>query len=342
MTDIITIRNEADAIALIDQHVLGELPEGTEVLFQGWPNLVIKLEGEKFDQSLTPSVMKGFIELQKAINRSYAVARYDDPQRRLTEEEKDALEITVKVEQGSSLVEVNLQEPILRILQDLVIRMDPNSALIAAVVTATLFVGKSVIGKYLDNQRQEKADSARNERDRVVLESMQIMSAEESRRAQVIAGLVEQNHQLINVSRIAHDARTELVKSLSGADQVDIGGIVIDGDMASTLTRNAREMSSEIRIDGTYRILRVDASDPDVFKVKVANMETGREIEAVVQDDSVNSDNKRALQQAEWARRPVRLEINAKLLRDRIHKAVILRVSPVVQESAATEEEVSA
>lgn len=337
MTDI-AIRNETDAIALIEQHVRGALPEDARVVFDGWPSLVIKLEGEKFDQSLTPSVMKGFIELQKAINRSYAAARYDDPQRRLTDEEKDALEITVKVEQGSSLVEINLQEPILRILQDLVVRMDPNSALIAAVVTATLFVGKSIIGKYLENQRQDKADRARNERDRVVLENMQIMSAEETRRAQVIAGLVEQNHQLINVSRIAHDARTELVKSMSSADQVDIGGIVIDGDMASTLTRNAREMSSEIRIDGTYKILRVDASDPDVFKVKVANMESGREIEAAVQDDSVNSDNKRALQQAEWARRPVRLEINAKLLRDRIHKAVILRVSSVQQDPPSTSE----
>lgn len=329
MTEVIPIRSEADAIALIEQHIDGTLPEGAQISFDGWPNLVIKLEGDKFDQSLTPSVMKGFVELQRAIHRSYAATRYDDPSRRLSDEEKQALEFTVKVEQGSSIVEVNLQEPVLRILQDLVGKMDPNSALIAAVTLATLFVGKSLLGKYLDNQRQDKAERARNERDRVMLENMQIMSAEETRRAQVIAGLVESNHQLINVSRIAHDARTELVRSMSSADQVEISGIVMDGDMAATLTRNAREMSSEIRIDGLYKILRVDASDPSVFKVKVAHMETRREIEAIVQDDSMNSDNKRALQQAEWARRPVRLEINAKLLRDRVHKAVILRVSPV-------------
>lgn len=328
----IAITSEADAVALLERYVAGTLPADASISFHGWPNLIIRLEGEKFDQSMTTSVMKGFVELQRAINRSYATTRYDDPNKRLTDEEKEALEITVKVERGSAIMEVNLQEPILKILADMVTRMDPNSALIAAVVMATLFAGKSVIGKYLDNQRLEKADAAKNERDRAVFTSMQIMSAEETRRAQVIAGLVETNHQLVNVSRIADDARTELVKSMAGADLVDIGGIAIDGDMASSLTRNAREMSSEIRIDGIYKILRVDASNPTAFKVRVAHRDTGREIDALVQDDDLNSSNKQALQQAEWARRYVRLEINAKVLREQVHKAVILRVSALAAE----------
>lgn len=329
MSENFPIRTEADAIALIERYVLGQLPADSSITLDGWPSLRVRLEGDKFEQSMTTSVMKGFIDLQTAINRSYATAKYDDPNKRLTDEEKAGLEISVKVGPGSAIMEVNLQEPILKILADMVTRMDPNSALIAAVVVAALFVSKSVIGQYLENQRSEKSDAARTERERAVYEGVQLLSAEETRRAEVIARLVETNHQLVNVSHIASDARAEMVRRMAGADVVDIAGIVIDGDMAAALTRNAREMSSEIRIDGIYKILRVDASSPELFKVRVEGRDDGRVLDALVQDDEMNSSNKQALQQAEWARRYVRLEINAKMLHEQVHKAVILRVSAV-------------
>lgn len=72
----------------------------------------------------------------------------------------------------------------------MVTSMDPINALIALVVVTTLFVSRSLIGRHLDNQRLERADTARNEREQAIHEGVRLMMAEETRRTEVIAGLI--------------------------------------------------------------------------------------------------------------------------------------------------------
>ncbi|HET9646182.1 MAG TPA: hypothetical protein VFP68_23150 [Burkholderiaceae bacterium] len=85
-----------------------------------------------------------------------------------------------------------------------------------------------------------------------------------------------------------------------------------------TLVQNARRESEEIRLDGVYRPLKLDWSDPSRFRVKVWNVESNLELDAVVQDDTLTGEYKAILQRAEWSRAPVRLQINAKRLGDDI------------------------
>ncbi|STQ68424.1 MULTISPECIES: hypothetical protein [Hafnia] len=86
----VVINSEDEAFAFIEQYVSGySLPEN--VSFGEWPNLKFKLTGKKFNKSLTPSVMKGFIEMQAQINKSYALVKYGVPDpRKLSKEEKEA------------------------------------------------------------------------------------------------------------------------------------------------------------------------------------------------------------------------------------------------------------
>jgi hypothetical protein len=106
----ISIRSEQDAYNLLQQILNESISlEGSELRLEGWPKLHIYLTGEKFHQTLTPSVMKGFIDLQHGIYKSYALAVHHTADTRiLTKEESDDLEIEVKVEEGSSDVEVDL------------------------------------------------------------------------------------------------------------------------------------------------------------------------------------------------------------------------------------------
>ena len=84
-----------------------------------------------------------------------------------------------------------------------------------------------------------------------------------------------------------------------------------------------------IRLDGEFRILQVDSSDPTQFKVKVQNQKNGEELEAIVQDDSLDQHNRTILQTAEWLRQPVSLKINARQLRGKYKDATILEVARV-------------
>lgn len=325
-SDALVLRSEADAFKLIEQYLSGNMPNSSELQLDGWPTITIRMQGEGFDSTITPSVMKGFISLQGALYRSFAAARYNDPGKRLTAAEREALEIRVKVEKGSSEYEINLQEIILTLIKEVGGRMNPDHALITVVAIALLLVGRSVISSYLEHRRDIREKEVKSEVEREQLRNFRVMSEQETERMRIMSRLIATDHRIDNISRIAHDAQTDLVKSVSSADTAELDGIRLTGELAQIITQNARQRSTEVRLDGIYRITRLDWSDPVAFKVRVWNTETGAEVDATVQDVSLNTNNKKALQDAEWARLPVRLKINAKMLRDSIREAKIIDV----------------
>ena len=73
----------------------------------------------------------------------------------------------------------------------------------------------------------------------------------------------------------------------------------------------------------------MDSTDPTSFRVTVENVETKTQIDATVQDSSLTPENKGILQDAEWSRKPVKLEINAKELRGEIRNAIVIKVKKV-------------
>ena len=98
----IIIQNEEDAYQILQRAHNGELGPYSEIIFDGWPTLNIYLKGNKFHQSLTPTIMRGLLEFQKGIYQSFASAKYNHPTKRLSEAEKKDLEIRVNVSKGSS------------------------------------------------------------------------------------------------------------------------------------------------------------------------------------------------------------------------------------------------
>lgn len=109
---VITIKNEIDVYNLIQKLEDGAFSDHLpEISFSGWPVLTIKLTGEEFDQSMTTGVMKGFMELQSSIYKSYATLKYGEPNaQKLNKDERKMLEISVKVEKGSSDLSVDYQQ----------------------------------------------------------------------------------------------------------------------------------------------------------------------------------------------------------------------------------------
>lgn len=329
----IVIRSEDDAYRYLDAAVQGELGRLaghlTAVRFEGWPTLRIHVTGPKFDQSITPSMMHGFVELQRNLYRSYAIARYNSPSiRSLTKEERKALEIEIRVEGGSSDFEVDLTELLGKMIELVGGRMDSMHLLILLLGIATLFGGHSAFRIYLQTRKEIREREIANEDRRAHLDALRFAGEQETRRAAIISALVERNPQMDNLERAAHDAKTALVKSVGRADANDaeIQGVDLDGETAAELARNARSRSEEVRLDGDYRIFKVDSSRPGAFKVLIKSVISTLKVEATVQDAALNDEAKRILQEAEWGRLAVRLKVNARQIRDDIKDAVIIDV----------------
>lgn len=324
------IESEQQAFDLIQKYLQGSnLPE--DVIFSGWPNLTIRLTGEKFNKSLTPSVMKGFVEMQSQINKSYALAKYGLPDvRKLTKEELDALEIEVTVEQGSSLVEINIDGFLTKLTQELAGKMTGTEIVITVLGAAVIWGGVTAFKRFLEYRKDTRMAEIAKDGDKESLRTMQSMSQEETKRLRVISEMIAQKPLLDNMDRMSYDAKTQMVKSFVRSDTAEIDGVTIDSETAKELVTNARRRSVEMRIDGVYRIEEVNNTDPECFKVKVRRIDSDQRLTCVVQDVFLDeSGNKEALQKAEWERKPVHLSINAKHVDGDIKSAVILFVKDV-------------
>lgn len=74
-----------------------------DIKFEGWPILLINVKGDKFHSSLTSSMISGMALMNDAFQRAYAMAKYGTPKLNLlTNEDKQALDVIFKIEEGST------------------------------------------------------------------------------------------------------------------------------------------------------------------------------------------------------------------------------------------------
>lgn len=332
----IVIQNEEQAYAILHKALNNKIEEYGTIRFEGWPTFNLYLKGEKFDRSITPTVMRGLCEFQKGLYRSYAAAKFDNPTKRLTDEEKDAFEIKVKVQGGSSTCDIEFQKIAIKLIEELGPRMNPTHVLITVVLIAVLFFGTSAYKSYLNARKETRMKEITDETQKEVLATLRFTSEQETKRNALIGQLVKNDHRLENIERLAHDTHTEIVKSLSAATESKLDGIHLTPDVTDILTQSARRKSNEVRLDGNYRLLKLDWSDSTKFKVKVINTRTGLQIDAVVQDDSLTGKYKEALKAAEWSRTPVALKINAKLFGEDDYRDAIIVSAELLPEKLHT------
>ncbi|GHB24368.1 hypothetical protein [Salinicola rhizosphaerae] len=331
----IVIRSEQDAYDTLQLATAGGLPDNVEIRFDGWPQLEIVVKGDRYQGTISPSIMKGFIEFQSAIYRTYALARYNSVNvNKLTREERDALELFIEVEKGSSKYKLDVQAIMETFAERVADKVTPRSLVVIALIVATSYFGTSFAKSYLEERRLTRVAELKSEERIAELEAQSYADELDVRRMQILADATRDEPRAANIREYAGDAQQSIVRSVRSTDETSIGGVVIDGEVAQELTKNARRESKEIRLDGLYRVQVVDASQIDVFKIKVRNETNGDEFQAIVQDDTLQSRYKAAIREAEWEKRPVNLSINAKVIGDDIRSAVVIgaQAAPVPEQ----------
>lgn len=309
-----TIRNEEDIYQILQNYLDNQnYFHSVDVQVQSLPKLELRLTGEEFHSSITPTVMKAFIELQNGLNRAYSVARYGEANASLlTREEKGELEFVVKVEEGSSLFSIDASDTFIQLLERGIRQMNSTQITIALLAISVMYFGTSAFKSYLAHRREQRALEAKESQDLALIEQLKFASAQETERAGIIARLAAREPVVRQIKAIADESKTEVVKKLGQAETICIGqDVEFSGDQAEELVKNVRRSSIEARLDGIYRIMAVDSSHPDEFKVTVQATDSGIRFTAVVQEDSVEQKYQRILQKNEWRKTPLFLQINA-------------------------------
>lgn len=324
------VSSEAEAFRLIEQSLNRELGHKPyKVVFDNWPLLTIKLEGDGYDSTITSDMASALVELQHAINRSYARLVHDSSNgRSLTVVERDALKFKAKVEKGSSLIEVNLGEWMEKLSTALVNKMSPEQMVMTVLGVAA--VGGTVLAykAYLRHKSEDKkVDAAMQERI--------AMTQEETKRQGILARVLTANPVLNYVQEDFDVARTEVLKGVGDATSLTVTGVPLDNGTAVAVARSKRAESKQMQLNGNYEIVQVNWQLEDEVRIKVVAKDSGRAFVATLVDQSIEQEQVALLKEAEWSRSPIYLSINATELRGEITTASIVGVTPQPADDAA-------
>lgn len=321
---IFTIASEDEAWDLIEKALSNKIPDGAvEINYKGWPVLSIRLTGKKFDATLTAKTMEGIIELQRNINRNYAFLKYGRSTTHiLTDEEKERLAFTVKVEKGSSIANINLGEILTKGLEKAVGNMTPQDIIITLLGVALIYQS-AAIWKHFITKRSEEKISAKDADTKI------IMSQEETRRMEVFSQALNRRNELEVINSDVDETRNLILRKSRHAEEVEIAGVRLTQEEVINLVRSARTTAREFRLDGYFGVEIIDNTPIDYYKVNLIG-EDGLRFSAKLDNRFSSSKKEReTLDHVILDKKRVYLTINAREIRGEIREAIIITVGEI-------------
>lgn len=305
-----TIASDEDAFALLARLVEGQpLGPDYEIRFDGWPRFVITVKGTDFDGTIPTRIMPTLLELQAQVHRLYCRTAYGDGNlRRLSKQDKEALELVVRVERGSSFFETLLGDPLYKTLQAAVGKMSPEQTTIVVIVFAVLiasgwgwklWLNKRSAEAQLDQQL--KLSKLENDRLALILRAGQQVPVA----AELAEGIDPLRRSL--VANLKPDDRLEV--PTAGPQDPESPPVVVLGADAQQLTRTPRQPSIERMVDDSFRLLSADFSKAGTVRVELRRISDDYEFRADVPAGVLDNNQERALRDKSWERVPLRLSV---------------------------------
>lgn len=303
----------------------GEVPERMTLRFEGWPTFEMNVKGRDWDSTVPTRIMAPLLEIQKDIHRKYVELAYGSANlRKLREEDRDQLEIVVKVEKGSSEFKAPL-DPQLNTLAEKAIEKMTSRDLLIAILGIALVYGGVEINKAWVAARQTAVQA----------ETTVALSQQETERLRIFDAATRQNPLLGSARQDFEESQNRLLKALKPGDKTILPGVEISSSEAQEITHRERARAESVTITGAFRVLANDATKGNDFRIKVSRVSDGMTFQVVVPFE-LDTDMKNLIQKAEWSKGAlaVNLDITANMLRGSITDAVVFHAAEAGPESA--------
>lgn len=316
--ETIIIDNDEKALEVLADGISGKLDDDVVVEFRDWPVLHIKLEGKDFRGTIPTRIMYPILDLQKEVNKVYCRAKYGtDNTLRLTDYERERLELIVKVNEGSSEYFADLVRSFSEIVKDA--NMTGKEVAIIVISVGILYTSNTAWSNWLAHQ--EKL----HQMDQTVQLSKQAV-----RQQELIAEAINNNTELLSVAEGANNVKNEFARRLKPSDKINIGGQqIVDGDHAGKVVRSVPVEPEDIRIDDIFVITEVafpqELGQPYKLSVKRVTDKMPLTIEA--SHAAINDEQIETIKTAGFGIKRVFLSINAKKKNEKIYNAKLVRIS---------------
>ena len=288
------------------------IPPIGEMKFEGWPKLTFNVKGRDWDSSVPARIMGPLLEYHRDLQRAYANVRYGAPaSQRLRDDERDQLELVVKVGQGSSDFVAELAKQFAIFAAEAGKKMSSTQLVVLVLGLALTFTAPELYKQYVA-KRQAETDAVKTVQ----------LSQEETKRAEILADAFKAASELMTAKNDRLETENRILKAMRPADRISNGGIELTGEQARQITKPERALAQAVTISGFYRILRVDTDRGAGFRIKVEEFTSAETLTAEVPIE-LPAKQRDVVSAAEWKKEIVWLAIDAERHRDSIRDATI-------------------
>lgn len=317
------IRNEDDAWSALKYALSNNpsLPEDFEIIFDGWPKYDLHVSGKDWNQTVPTRIMGPLLEVQKDLHRAYTSVRYGSENvRKLTEDDREKLELVIKVNEGSSEYDAELWKQLNEVAIAAVGRMTGTEIIITVIGLAVVFTGGAVAKHWISTRLKEKES-----------EHQVGLSAQETERVRIITEAMSRQPIVAEMQENSVLTQSKILKIVKPGDSITTSGVTLNSEEAKEIAQTERAVSEDIDIRGVFRILANDTTKGAGFRIKVERVSDNLRFSADVPIE-LDLEQRQLIQKAEWSKGAnlVSLHITASRLRESINNAVVYSASTPV------------
>lgn len=331
MATVLQISSEDIAWNVLNKAIHRELDfDDVELSFDqaDWAKFRVVFRGPDYHHSITPTNMRGFIDLQNALYRSVGVmVRNDDRITLFRNEEKEEFELIFFVEEGSSDLIAKGRDLLEKLGHKIAGKMSGRQLVIVLLGFGLLYFGTGPVNNYIQHASEAAKIDAEKSRDKALIDLAASMSQNETERMKIFNDAVQASSKMKALNDFKAEANDSILRNSGKADEVVLQGRSLDKSVVGSITRGERRKSQTIFIEGKYRVVGVDTTDNEMYKVRLENTDDHTIINAELEDAVIYKRFKSVIQKAEWDRKEIRVRMSARLVGEEIQDAKILKAS---------------
>jgi len=343
------IKNDEAALDLLQKLLDDPDFEVPEVQFVNWPRFEMHVKGDRYHSTITPELMESFLDFQKTIHKSFALVRYADSSRRLTNADREDLKILVEVKEGSSGFNAFLEEQAGAIASGIAEgfkNMESRHKLIAFLAIGALAVGGWGFNHYVESQKEvrlaelEKLDNQaeRDERIKTLTLYKEMDTVQAARTAAIYDKVLDKIPEIQAITDHMAGTYDKFVAGTTDSEYIKIQGRKVPGTVVGELSHSPRNVSTEDRSVSVFMIKGVDHSHLNEYRFKLYDVIGKSEISATLPKDGSFVTDKilDVIQAAEWGRKVVMLQLLTKTRSGKVIRAEIEKVTEITNQDSYT------
>lgn len=257
------------------------------------------------------------LDLQSHLNRVYAEVIHGKSANSLTQEERNALEIVFKVEEGSSELLSNLSGFFTEMGKGAMEKMTGKQVVTVVIGVAALWAASSTYTAFLQNHEKEQAEKNRHE---------------------ITLQLIKQQPKLLQIQNEQVAIHTNILKSVPDAVQVTLGDTVISKDVIRTITKQERQTSEWKRIDDLYSISSLKIKT-ESYKIDVLRASDGKFIATELPKGQLSIDEMDSLMKSFTKEQYIHLNIVGRVRGDTVTSAHIVGINNKISDNQVAKAE---